>query len=215
MARAFAETIGREVFLMRTDFGLTVRAAARLARVAPETQQRIERGDPTVQVATMCRVGAALGLKLWGKAFPATAPTLRDTGQLRIAAFLRKQAHSSTRVAVEVALGNLSSADVVFYCATEILHLEIERLIGSFEAPYRRAADKRDLLAAQHQRPVRLVLAIEDTRRNRAAVRPHANLIASALPATSREVLRAMRMGTPLGRDGIVWVRRPAGRPPA
>jgi hypothetical protein len=54
---------------------------------------------------------------------------------------------------------------------------------------------------------VRLVLVIEDTRRNRELVAPHAELIRTALPATPGEILRSIRQGTPLGRDGLLWVR--------
>ena len=77
-----------------------------------------------------------------------------------------------------------------------------------FQNQYRRADRKRQALAAQHQRPTRLVLVIEDTRRNRAALEPHMKLIQAALPARSREVLGALRSGRPLGRDGLLWVRR-------
>ena len=66
---------------------------------------------------------------------------------------------------------------------------------------------KRDALAERHQRPVRLVLVVLDTRRNRVAVREHEALIRSALPPGSREFLSSLRNGKPLGRDGLVWVR--------
>lgn len=202
-----ARDIGREVTLARTNLALTVRAAARVAGVSPETQQRVERGDSKVQVDTLCRVAAAMGLKVWARAFPFSTLSLRDTGQLRIAEVLRAMANAAYRVATEFALGNGRSADEVFFGATEIIHAEIERLLADFQAQYRSAAAKRDELAALHQRPVRLVLVIEDTRRNRAAVREHAALIRSMLPATTRDVLRSLRTGEPLGRDGMLWIR--------
>ena len=95
MADALAGTIGREVMLARTNLALTRRRAARLAGVSPSTQDRVERGDPSVTVATSCRVAGALGLKLWAKAFPVRTPTLRDTGQLRIAEILRRAGPTS------------------------------------------------------------------------------------------------------------------------
>jgi transcriptional regulator with XRE-family HTH domain len=207
VARALSMSIGREVLLSRTNLALTCRRPAKLAGVSPSTQQRVERGDPSVGIATACRVAAAVGLKVWAKAFPVRTPSLRDTGQLRIAEMLRHAAHVAYRVAIELALADGRSADEVFFGPDEIIHAEIERLLADWQAQYRSAAAKRDELAAAHQRPVRLVLVIEDTRSNRAAIRPHETLIRSTLPAGSREVMRALRSGQRLGRDGILWIR--------
>jgi hypothetical protein len=207
MARSVAESIGHEVTLARTNLALSRYAAARVAGVSPETQQRVEDGDPRVGIDTACRVAATVGLKVWAKAFPARTASLRDTGQLRIASFLQSIASDTFRRALELGLGNGRSIDTVLFGPMEIIAMEIERLIADFQAQYRAAAAKRDDLALLHQRPVRLVLVIEDSRRNRAALREHAALIRSTLPAGSREVLRALRAGEPLGRDGILWVR--------
>jgi hypothetical protein len=51
-----------------------------------------------------------------------------------------------------------------------------------------------------------------DTARNRELVGPHSTLVRRVLPASSAQVLHAMRTGTTLGRDGFLWVRpwRPA-----
>jgi transcriptional regulator with XRE-family HTH domain len=213
MAQDLCGSVGREVLLARTNHGLSVRAAARLAGVAPRTQARVEAGDPAVGVEFVCRVASAMGLKVWGRTFPATAPSLRDTGQLRIAEWLRLHAHSSFSVAIEHPLGDLRSADVVFFGATEILHVEIERLVADYQAQYRVLAEKREMLGAAHQRPVRLVLAIEDTQRNRSAIRPHASVVAAAFPAGTRAALGAIRGGGPLGRDAIAWIRRRRDHP--
>jgi hypothetical protein len=209
MARGVAESIGREVMLARTNLALSQYAAARLAGVSPSTQQRVEDGDPSVCIDTACRVASAIGLKLWAKAFPVRSPSLRDTGQLRIAGHLRSSASDAFRSTLEHGLGNGRSIDMVFFGPVEIIAAEIERLIADFQAQYRAAVAKRDELALLHRRPVRLVLAIEDTRRNRASLRDHSALIGSVLPAGSRDVLRALRGGQPLQRDGILWVRAP------
>ncbi|HEX5327061.1 MAG TPA: hypothetical protein VFW75_10375 [Acetobacteraceae bacterium] len=168
---------------------------------------RVERGDPSVGIAMSCRVARAVGLKLWARAFPASAPSLRDTGQLKIAEFLRNLASPSYRVVLELGLGNGRAADEVFFGPEEIIDTEIVRLFSDYQGQYRPASAKRDELAKAHQRPVRLVLAVEDTRRNRAAFARHEPIIRSALPSGSREILRALRTGQPLGRDGLLWVR--------
>ena len=207
MARTMAAFIGQEVLLARTDLALTRRTAARLARVSPQTQERVERGDPSVGLHTVCRVAAGVGLKVWAKAFPAQQPSLRDTGQLRIAEWLRRVVSPACNVALEVPVGSERSADMVLYAPTEIVHIEIERRLADWQEQIRRAQVKRDQLAHRHERPVRLVMAVEDIGSNQALARDHATVLRAMLPAASREVARALRIGTPLGRDGILWVR--------
>ena len=85
MAAAMSASIGREVLLARTNLGLTVRSAARLAGVSATTYRNVEGGAPSVRLTSICRVATALGLKVWAKAFPIREPSLRDTGQLRLA----------------------------------------------------------------------------------------------------------------------------------
>lgn len=207
MAREASLAFGQEVTLARSNQALTIRAAALLAGVAPRTQRRVEAGDPSVGIMTVCRVAAPLGLKVWGRAFPAGAPSLRDTGQLAIASFLRDAAGPGLRVILEHGLGNGRAIDVVLLGADEIIAVEIERLLADFQAQYRLADAKRTELAELHRRPVRLVLAVQDTRRNRAAVADHVTLVRSSLPAGTREVMRAVRTAEPLRRDGLLWVR--------
>ena len=209
MARGVAEAIGHEVTLARTNLALSRLAAARIAGVSPQTQRRVEDGDPSVAIDTACRIAGAVGLKVWAKAFPVRTLSLRDTGQLHIAAHLRSLASDAFSCTLELGLGNGRSIDTVFFGPVEIIAIEVERLVADFQAQFRAASAKRDELALLHQRPVRLVMTIEDTRRNRAAVRDHIGLISSALPAGSRQVLGTLRGGQPLGRDGILWVRPP------
>lgn len=207
MARAMAASIGQEVLLARANLGLTRRQAAKLARVSPQTQQRVERGDPSVGLDTACRVAAGVGLKVWAKAFPAADPSLRDTGQLRIAEWLRGVANPAFSVALELALSNGRSADEVFFGPTEIIHSEIERRLADWQSQIRRAIVKRDELAGPSPATRAAGHGRGGTERNRTMAREHAALIGSMLPAGSREVMRSLRTGKPLGRDGILWVR--------
>lgn len=98
---------------------------------------------------------------------------------------------------------------MVVFGADELIHIEIERRILDFQAQLRSALRKREFLTAAGDRPVRLVLAVLATTRNRASLAEHRRLLDQHLPATSREVMRALRDGTPLGRDGLFWVRAP------
>jgi transcriptional regulator with XRE-family HTH domain len=187
---------------------MTVREVARRSGVAASTLERIEAGDPGVQLNTLVSVADAVGLDVVLKLYPGAGPRLRDSGQLYIAQSLSGLAHPRWRPRLEVPAGDHGeSADLVLYGADEILHFEIDRKRIDHQAQYRRDEAKRLYLARHEVRPVRLVLVVVDTVANRVAMRPHMALIQQQLPAGSREVLKALRNGTPLGRDGILWVR--------
>lgn len=160
-------------------------------------------------VETLCAVTEAVGLDLVLRAYEGQAPSLRDTGQLELAQQLWEEAHASWQPSMELAVGEHGQAiDLCFFGPSEILAVEIERLAIDWQAQPRRADVKRRSLASRHQRPVRLVMAVEDRRRNRAALAAHLGVVRVALPAGSREVLAALRRGRPLGRDGLLWIRR-------
>jgi transcriptional regulator with XRE-family HTH domain len=202
--------IGSEVKLARVTLAMTARQVADRAGVSSSTEARVELGDPGLTVGTMCAVAEAVGLDVVIRAYNGRAPSLRDTGQIEAANQLRSWAHPSWQPDVELLIGpHGESIDMAFFGTTEIWAFEIERMATDFQAQYRRADRKREALAARHQRPVRLVLAIEDTRRNRAALEPHLAFIRSVMPAGTREVLGCLRTGKPLGRDGLIWIRRP------
>lgn len=188
---------------------MTAQQAADRAGVSWSTQARVELGDPGVSIDTLCAVTEAVGLDLVLKAYEGRRPTLRDTGQLTLAEQLCAQVHPSTRATIELLIGQHGEAiDVALFGAEEIIAAEIERLIVDLQDQYRRADRKRETLSAMHQRPVRLVIVVEDTQRNRAAFERHADFIRSVLPAGSREVFAALRSGRPLGRAGLLWLRR-------
>lgn len=198
-----------EVELGRAQLALSHRDLARRARVSPSTVLRIVRGDPGVQIDTLVAVGSAAGIDVVLRAFPGHRPGLRDRGQLIIAEHLTAIAGPAWHASLEVPAGDHGkSADLVFAGSREVIHVEIIRLVVDFQAQYRAAAEKRDVLAARDARPVRLVLTVEETVRNRRFVRPHQQLVERALPAGTRSVLASLRLGRPLGTDGLLWVRR-------
>jgi hypothetical protein len=190
---------------------MTVKQVAARAGVSWSTVFRVQAGHPGVSAETMCAVAEAVGLDLVLQAYPGRQPSLRDSGQLVIANRLLSQAHAAWQPTMELAIGEQGRAiDIVLSGPGEILACEIERLVVDFQAQYRRADAKRRALAAMHQRPVRLVIVVEDTRRNRRAVQGHP-AIQAALPAGSRDVFGSLRSGRALGRDGLLWLRRGRG----
>ena len=198
-----------ELQLARAASALTREQVARKAGVAPSTVQRLEAGSVDTGVATLADVMAAVGLDLVLNAYPGNQTRLRDSGQITLVDQLRRLASPYWTPRIEVIAGQHGkSADLVFYGADEILHLEIERRATDFQSQYRAAEGKREYLSGRSERPVRLVLVFEDTRRNRDALWPHAALIRAQLPANSRAVLKALKRGHPLGSDGLLWLRR-------
>jgi transcriptional regulator with XRE-family HTH domain len=201
--------VGGEVKLARVTLGMSRQQVADRARVSWSTVVRVELGDPHVGVETMCAVAEAVGLDVVLRVYPGRPPGLRDTGQLALAEQLVAQVNPAWQPQLELPIGpHGESIDLAFFGADEIIDSEVERMAADHQGQYRRADQKRQALAAQHRRPVRLVLVVEDTRRNRAALGPHMALIRTMLPAGSREVLAALRAGRPLGRDGLLWIRR-------
>ena len=204
--------IGADIRLARSVVGMSTQQAAARAGVSWSTLVRLEIGDPNAEVSTLCAVCEAVGLDLVLRAYPGRQPSLRDTGQLALAEGLCARADRSMTPTIELAIGQHGEAiDTVFFGPQEIIAAEVERMIVDFQDQYRRADRKREALGAQHSRPVRLVMVLEDTKRNRTAVERHIEIVRTALPAGSREVFRALRTGEPLGRDGLAWVRRGTG----
>lgn len=187
---------------------MTIQQVSKASGVAWSSVRRMEHGDPGVTILTACAVTEAVGLDLVLRTYPGRSLSLRDTGQLTHAEWLCTRVHPSLHPNVELLIGQHGEAiDVAFFGAEEIVATEIERMAVDFQAQYRRANLKRDALAALHKRPVRLVMAIEDTARNRTTLEPHLAFIRATLPAGTREVLTALGAGKPLGRDGLIWVR--------
>ena len=209
-ARDQAGPLGRDIRLARTAAGVSRADAAKRAGVSRSTWERVEAGTSAATLTTLCAVTDAVGLDLVVRAHPGRGTSLRDRGQLTIAQYLAGEAHSAWRIGLEVTAGEYGQAiDQVLWGSDEILAVEIIRHMGDYQGQYRAVSLKRDWLARQHGRPVRLVLAVEDLRSNRTALAPHMALIGSVLPAGSRQVLHALRNGQPLKSDGLLWVRRP------
>jgi len=173
------------------------------------TWTRIERGVPAASLRTLCSAADAVGLDLVVRTYPGQRPTLRDRAQLDLAQRLSGVSHQSMAHELEVPAGDHGeSVDLIFWAPLEILAVEIVRRIVDFQAQYRSLSLKRDWLARQHARPVRLILALEDLRANREALVGHRQLIRATLPAGTHQLMAALRTGRELGTDALVWLRR-------
>ena len=183
-----------------------------LAGLAGLTQQEVskaERGLLDISLEARCRLAAACGHELGWRLYPVATVRLRDSGQLTLAQAIVGAAHPSwrPRLEVPVAVGDARAADLLLTGPMEILHIEIERALVDFQAQLRSAQVKRELMAAHERRPIRLVIAIPDTATSRARLAPFLQLISQTMPAASRAIWRAIRVGEPLESDGILLVR--------
>jgi hypothetical protein len=161
-----------------------------------------------VTLANLVAASDAVGLDLVCQTYPGRPSGLRDSGQLAIAQYLRQRAHASWHVTLEEPAGDHAEAiDMVFWGPMEIIAVEIERRLVDWQSQARRWAAKRAWLAARHARPVRLVIIVTDSPRNREAVRPFSDLIGRTLSAGSRSVIQALRTCSALDGDGLCWVR--------
>lgn len=204
--------LGQEVRSVRNGIGWTQAALARRTRTSQPSVARLEAGDVSVALAIVVRVLAALGHDLPIRTYPSTDVGLRDSGQLPMAEEIRRRAHRSLRVLFEDPTGEGGqAADIVVLSSEVATHFELESGLSDLERQLRRGRLKRDALERRYQRKIAFVLVLRDTERNRRAVAVHQLLIKAALPASSREILAALERGTPLGRDGLLWIRASRG----
>lgn len=191
--------------------GLTQAKVGRLAGISQTGVSRAERGALRVSLDARCRLAAACGHELGWHLYPMASVRLRDSGQLTLAQAIVAAAHPSWRAQLEVpvASGDARAADLLLIGPAQIIHIEIERALVDVQAQLRSAKLKRQALAERRQLPVRLILAVPDTRTARARLAPFAELISRTLPITSALAWRAIRSGGPLQGDGILFVRAP------
>jgi len=189
--------------------GWTQAELARLAGVSQQEASKAEGGATDVSLPARCRLAAGCGHELGWRLCPVATVRLRDSGQLAMAQAIVSGAHPSwrSRLEVPVAASDPRAADLVLTGPTEIIHIEIERALVDFQAQLRSAQVKREVMASQDQRPMRLVIAIPDTKATRGRLAPFTQLVGQTMPATSRTIWRAIRTGEGIGADGILFVR--------
>jgi len=200
----------RELVAARATAGLTQQQVARRARVSQAFVSQTERAQKVPSLKVMHRLAAATGHDLSIRLFPADGVRLRDSGQLRIAEMIRRAVHPAGRVRLEVPVAappDRRAADMVLETSEEIVDVEIERALLDFQAQLRSAQLKRAAMAHRLDRAVHLVIAVPDTRRNRAVMNEHRRSVESALPIPSRRIWASLRSASPVGGDGLLWVR--------
>lgn len=207
-ARELVHRLAAEVRLARTSSGLTQLRLAELAGLSQQYVSAVERGAVVPSIGRASRIAAACGHELGIRLFPTAGPSLWDSGQLQLIELIVRRAAPTLHAQLEVpiAAGDPRAADLVLEGPDEVLHVEAERGLVDLQAQTRRAQAKRDVLSARYERPVRLVIAVSDTRRARRLARDHASLIGRTFGVSSRRVWGAIGSGTPVGGDGFLFV---------
>jgi transcriptional regulator with XRE-family HTH domain len=202
--------IGREYETTRRTLGWSQRELGERVGISQAMVSRIEAGRPDATLAGYASIGAALGLELSMRVYPAKGIVLRDEKQLRHVEHLVAVAHPSWSPLVEARAStdpqDMRAIDLVLRSAVEVCCFEVERDLRDWQAQLRADLLKRDALAAREARPVRFILAVPDTRRMRALVRDHAPFIRATLPAPSRHIWASIRSGKPIDADDLLWL---------
>lgn len=168
-----------------------------------------EAGDPDVALEVRCRLTAACGYELGWRLFPVASVPLRDSGQLEIAQAIIVALHASwqPRMEAPVGPGDARAVDLLVTRSDELAAIEIERTLVDVQAQVRSVQLKRNEIVKREERPVRLVLALPETRAVRERIAFFGELLDRQFPVPSRRIWRALRTGEPIEGDGILFVR--------
>lgn len=209
--------VGRDLRRIRTDSGATQGQVSSLAGVDRSHYSRIEAGMANASVETLIAISTALGADLAIRLYPGSGPRLTDRHQARMVEALLRSLGSDWRPHVEVPVSRPARGviDVVLerpamrlLVATEA-YSELRRL----EQQIRWSADKAaSLVSSQlvHNRfepAVSTLLVLRSTATTRQLARQFEATLHAAYPASTSNVLAALRDGAEWPGPGIIWIR--------
>jgi len=201
-AERLLRSLGRELRLARIAAGAT---QTRIARTLGWSQARvslIERGRYSSATLTdHARHAAAVGLKLWVRAYPG-ARRILDAPQLALLERLRVRIAASWGWELEVPVpiaGDLRAGDCRLTVPGCSILVEAITRLADAQAQARAAQRKRRDLRCN-----RLVLLIANSRANRRALAEAGPAFQAAFPISTRAAVRALGAGSDPGGDAIV-----------
>jgi DNA-binding XRE family transcriptional regulator len=122
--------------MARAGLCFSLRDVARRAGVSPESVRRVEQGDPSVQLDTLCAVAEAVGIDVVVTGYPAAGMSLRDAGQLTVARIVCAMAHPSWQQQLEVPPGIMAKPST--WCCSARTRSSPRRSIGGCSTSRRR-----------------------------------------------------------------------------
>lgn len=197
--------------------GMTQRELARRSGISQSAVSRAFSGRDCPTLPVLLRLSQAVGHRLSFKLYPEDGVGLRDSGQLGLADVIRASCHSAWRLSLEVPVGrppDRRAAGMLLLSTHEANMIEIERGLFDFQAQYRAAMLKRESLVDRLGRPVNLLIGVPDTPVVRRRLAPHAALVSASLRIPSARAWIAIRSGTSVGGDGLLWIRKRSARTP-
>jgi len=192
-----------EIRQARIAAGWSQELVAHAAGLSRPVYGRLERGDighPTL--TQLCRAARAVGLETSLSHFP-TGVRLRDRPQLRILDVLAGALASPLRMPREVTLpipGDLRAWDAAITDDRSMAFVEGVSRIGDTQAMQRRI----DLKLRDDPRSNVVMLAVSNTRHNRAVLAEHREALRHDFPLDGATILRALRAGRLPTASGIV-----------
>ncbi|HSM38411.1 MAG TPA: helix-turn-helix transcriptional regulator [Candidatus Limnocylindrales bacterium] len=201
-ARWTLRELGRELRLARRTSGLTQVEVARRAGTSAAQLSRLENGLLlTASFVVLNRMAAAVGLRLYCRALPG-GRRLLDKPQLTLLDRLRARIHASWRWQLEVPLprpGDLRAVDAVLTLPGCTIAVEAITRLADLQAQLRAARIKARDLGAD-----RLILLVSGSTANRQALLEASDLVATALPMTTRRALATLAAGADPGADALI-----------
>lgn len=184
----------------RHGAGLSREQVGRACGLSRSGVERLEVGSRRSTTRELAAYGAAIGLDVRLRAYPAGDP-IRDAGQQRLLERFHVRVHVSLGWSTEVPFpteGDLRAWDAMVRGRDWRRPVEAETVLDDIQALERRLALKRRDGGEDH-----LILLVADTARNRRALAAAPGAFAD-LPLRTREILAALGRGEDPGGSGIV-----------
>lgn len=188
--------------LARLNAGLSREAGGQVVGLPRSAIERIETGARRTTLAEYAALGAAVGIEVRLRAYPAGDP-IRDAGQQRLLERFRGRILPGLTWRTEVPLpidGDLRARDAVIGGRGWRCHLDAETVLEDFQALERRLERKRRDGGADH-----VILLVADTRRKSRALAAAPSTF-GGMSRNARTALGAPRRGSDPGRDAIILV---------
>jgi transcriptional regulator with XRE-family HTH domain len=184
----------------RVAAGLSREAVARVIGLPRSAVERLESGARRTTLGEYAAFGAAVGLDVRLRAYPAGDP-IRDAGQQRLLERFRNRLDPTLRWRTEVALpgdAELRAWDAETGGVGWRLPIDAETALFDIQAVERRVHRKQRDDGADH-----VLVLVADTKRNRRALAA-APAAFGSFSRDARAVFRALRRGEDPGTDAII-----------
>lgn len=212
---------GEQVREMRLDAGASLAELGRMVGVHPSHIARIESGRARPSVEVLTAIGIALGADLSVRYFPGSGPRIRDRFQPAMVEELirRLDARWSVELEVPITRPSRGAIDMVLTdrSGPAVVAAEAQSQIRRLEEQLRWAAEKADGLTqrlgrdgheAPAERRVSRLLVLRSTVATRDLARRYEATLASAYPARTETVARALVSPTePWPGSGVLWMQ--------